>query len=110
METEHVVRFASQKHPFLIEDHNCANRGCDRRQVHLVFRERVHQLYSKRCITIRPRLMATFTLAGKLSETRLCQESASTTMYLPRALLRRCSGHFRECRRHYGACSGRWGA
>jgi hypothetical protein len=45
--------------------------------------------------------MATFTLAGELTEPRFSQESPSTTKHLLRAWIRRCRVYFRECRRRY---------
>lgn len=99
--SEHSFFFVFEGREFLVEDHYCANPECDCRQVHLEFWERVHELYPKRGITIRQRLMATFTLAGKLVETRFSQESASTTKHLLLAWLRRCGVHFPECHRRY---------
>jgi hypothetical protein len=99
--TEHSYFFVFEGREFLVEDHYCANPECDCQEVHLEFWERVHEIYPQRGITIRQRLMATFTLAGQLKETRFSQESASTTKHLLLAWLRRCSVHFRECRRRY---------
>jgi hypothetical protein len=98
---EYSFFFAFEGREFLVEDHYCANPECDCQEVHLEFWERVHEIYPKRGITIRQRLMATFTLAGKLKETRFSQESAPTTKHLLLAWLRRCSVHFPECRRRY---------
>jgi len=99
--SEYSFFFAFEGREFLVEDHYCANSECDCQEVHLEFWERVHEIYPKRGITIRQRLMATFTLAGKLKETRFSQESASTTKHLLLAWLGRCSVHFAECRRRY---------
>jgi hypothetical protein len=99
--TQHSFFFVFEGREFLVEDHYCANPECDCQQVHLEFWERIHEVYPQRRITIQQCLMATFTLAGKLQETRFSQEPASTTKHLLAAWLRRCSGHFQECRRRY---------
>jgi hypothetical protein len=99
--TEHSFFFVFEGREFLVEDHYCANPECDCRNVHLEFWERVHEFYPKHRVNIRQRLMATFTLAGELTETRFSQESASTTKHLLRAWVRRCSVYFQECRRRY---------
>jgi hypothetical protein len=93
--------FVFEGREFLVEDHYCANPECDCQQVHLEFWERVHESYPKRRINVRQRLMATFTLAGELTETRFSQESPSTTKHLLRAWVRRCSVHFQQCRDRY---------
>ena len=99
--TDESYFFVFEGREFLVEDHYCANPECDCQQVHLEFWERVHEFYPKRGITLQQRLMATFTLAGKLKEIRFSQESASTTRYLLRAWLVRCGGHFHQCQRRY---------
>jgi hypothetical protein len=99
--TEHAFFFVFEGREFLVEDHYCANPECDCRQVHLEFWERVHVFHPKRRVTIRQRLMATFTLAGEWRETQFSEESASTTKYLLRAWIRRCRDHFPEYRRRY---------
>ena len=99
--TEHSFFFVFEGREFLVEDHYCANPECDCQQVHLEFWERVHELYPQRGIHIRQRLMATFTLAGELTETRFSQESPSTTKHLLRAWIRRCFVHFQEVHRRY---------
>lgn len=99
--TGHSFFFVFEGREFLVEDHYCANPECDCRQVHLEFWERVHESYPKRRIHIQQRLMATFTLAGELTETRFSQESSSTTKHLLRAWTGRCSFHFQQCRRRY---------
>jgi hypothetical protein len=99
--TEHAFFFVFEGREFLVEDHYCANPECDCGQVHLEFWERVHEFRPQRRINIRQRLMATFTLAGKLTETRFREESASTTKYLLRAWTGRCGDYFQECRRRY---------
>jgi len=98
---EHSFFFVFEGREFLVEDHYCANPECDCQQVQLEFWERVHEIYPQRRITLRQQLMAAFTLEGKWQETRFSQESASTTKHLLRAWLRRCRGHFQECRRRY---------
>ena len=99
--TEHSCFFVFEGREFLVEDHYCANPQCDCQQVHLEFWERIHEVHPKRGVSIQQRLMATFTLAGKLQETRFSQESVSTTKHLLRAWTARCSHQFRECRRRY---------
>lgn len=99
--TEHSFFFVFEGREFLVEDHYCANPDCDCRQVHLKFWEYVHKVHPERRINVDQRLMATFTLAGKLMETRFSQESASTTKHLLQAWVRRCSVHFREYARRY---------
>jgi len=99
--TEHSFFFVFEGREFLVEDHYCANPDCDCRQVHLEFWEYVHKVHPERRINVDQRLMATFTLAGKLVETRFSQESASTTKHLLRAWVRRGSVHFREYARRY---------
>lgn len=99
--TDQAYFFMFEGREFLVEDHYCANSECDCRQVHLEFWERVQEVYPKRGIQIRQRIMATFTLGGKLQEIRFSEESASTTEHLLLAWLRRCSDHFHECRRRY---------
>jgi len=99
--TEHSRFFVFEGREFLVEDHYCANPECDCRKVHLEFWERVHEVHPKPGVTIRQRLMATFTLEGKPRETRFSRESASTTKRLLQAWLRRGGDHFRECRRRY---------
>jgi hypothetical protein len=93
--TDHSSFFVFEGREFLVEDHYCANPDCDCQNVHLEFWERVHEVYPKRRINIRQRLMAIFTLAGQLTETRFSEESASTTKHLLTAWIRRCSVHFR---------------
>jgi hypothetical protein len=99
--TGHSFFFVFEGREFLVEDHYCANPECDCQQVHLEFWERVHELYPQRRIHIRQRLMATFTLAGELTQTRFSEESPSLTKHLLRAWIRRCRVYFRECRRRY---------
>jgi len=98
---EHSFFFVFEGREFLVEDHYCANPECDCRQVHLEFWERVHKIHPKRRITLQQRLMAAFTLAGRLQETQFSEESASTTKRLLQAWLRRCNDHFQVCRRRY---------
>ncbi len=98
---DHSFFFVFEGREFLVEDHYCANPACDCRQVHLEFWERVQEVYPQRGITIRQQLMAIFSLAGKLKETRFSHESTSTTTHLLRAWVRRCSNHFPECQRRY---------
>jgi uncharacterized protein YchJ len=99
--TEHSFFFVFEGREFLVEDHYCANPECDCGMVHLEFWERVHEIYPKRGITLRQQLMATFTLAGELTETRFSQESSSRTQHLLQAWVRRCSEYFSEFRRRY---------
>jgi hypothetical protein len=99
--TEHSFFFVFEGREFLVEDHYCANPECDCQEVHLEFWERAHEVHSKRGVTIQQRLMATFTLEGRLKETRFSKESASTTKYLLLAWVRRCRGPIQECRRRY---------
>jgi hypothetical protein len=99
--TEHSFFFVFEGREFLVEDHYCANPECDCGKVHLEFWERVQEFYPQSRINIRQRLMATFTLAGQLTETRFREDSASTTKHLLRAWVRRCSEHFVEYRRRY---------
>jgi hypothetical protein len=99
--TGHSFFFVFEGREFLVEDHYCANPESDCQQVHLEFWERVHEFYPKHDIHIRQRLMATFTLAGELTETRSSQDSPSTTKHLLRAWIHRCRVHLQECRRRY---------
>jgi hypothetical protein len=99
--SEHCFFFVFEGREFLVEDHYCANPECDCREVHLEFWERVHEFVPKRRIKIDQRLMATFSLEGKLKKTRFSQESASTTKHLLRAWLGRCSAYIEEWRRRY---------
>ena len=99
--SSHSFFFVFEGREFLVEDHYCANPECDCKQVHLEFWERIHEVYPMRRITLQQKLMATFTLEGKLTETRFVQESASTTKHLLRAWIRRGGVHFKEFRRRY---------
>ena len=98
---QHAFFFAFEGREFLVEDHYCANPDCDCRLVHLEFWERVHKFRPERHVIIEQRLMASFTLAGELKDTRFSEESASTTKHLLRAWMHRCCNHFQECQRRY---------
>ncbi len=98
---DHSFFFVFEGREFLVEDHYCANPACDCRQVHLEFWERVHELFPKHRITIRQSVMAIFTLAGKLQETRYREESATTAKRLLQAWQRRGGIAFPECARRY---------
>ena len=97
----HSFFFVFEGREFLVEDHYCANPECDCQEVHLEFWERAHDFAPKRRLKIVQRLIATFTLAGKLKEIRFCEESTSTTKSLVRAWLRRCGKQFEEFQRRY---------
>lgn len=99
--TEESFFFVFQGREFLVEDHYCANPQCDCREVHLEFWERIYEVHPQRGITLRQCLTATFTLEGKLKQTRCSGESAATTRHLLQAWLGRCGNHFHACRRRY---------
>lgn len=98
---QHSFFFVFEGREFLVEDHYCANPQCDCQEVHLEFWERAYESSSPRRVQIVQRLVATFTLAGKLKEFRFGDESASTTKHLVSAWLRRCGDQFAEFRRRY---------
>jgi hypothetical protein len=99
--TEHSFFFVFEGREFFVEDHYCANPECDCQNVHLEFWERTKEFYPERRVNIRQRLMATFTLEGKLTDTLFSEEPASTTKYLLLAWTRRGIVYFPECRRRY---------
>lgn len=98
---QHSFFFVFEGREFLVEDHYCANPQCDCQEVHLEFWERGYDFSPPRRLKIEQRLVATFTLAGKLKEIRFCDESTSTTKSLVSAWLRRCGEQFEEFRRRY---------
>lgn len=98
---KHGFFFVFEGREFLVEDRYCANPQCDCGEVHLEFWERKFGCSSPRRLTVRPRLLATFKLAGRLREILDCEESASTTKRLISAWMRRCGKQFEEYRRRY---------
>jgi len=99
--TEHTFFFVFEGREFLVEDHYCVNPDCDCRTVTLEFWERTQEFHPQRHVTVRQRLIAAFTLEGKLSEVRFTEEPASTTKYLLLAWTRRGDVYFPEYRRRY---------
>ncbi len=97
----HAFFFVFEGREFLVEDHYCVNPDCDCQQVHVEFWERVHRFHPEHCIKISQRLMAAFTLGGKLKEIRYSEETASTTKYLLLAWQRRCGEQLQAFRRRY---------
>lgn len=93
--------FVFEGREFFVEDHYCANPGCDCQQVHVEFWERIPQFSPQRKITIEQRVMVTLGLDGKWKETRYTEESKSTTKYLVAAWRRRCGDQLAAFRRRY---------
>ena len=77
--------FAHNGQDYLIEDHYCANPACDCRKVDIEFWARIELPGRSPKIELRQRLMAAFTLDGRLDKITFCEEEPQIGNRIARA-------------------------